>query len=222
MSISNSSVNNQDCSGQQILNDSISHIQARDSDLSAWRLSESSIVSLRMDTCSFNNTWADTCRWKLLRLDHSLARQGTFSNCVFDEFLVVNSFLTAGRFSGCRLTGTVSELSAFALSSFENTCLVRSRMSEVSFIATIWKNCEFRDEDYFFVRFPSSLFINTSFIDCNLRKVIFRWAFFINCRFQACQLPEAVFHNAHFVDTDFPKTDIHQAANLEGVRGLDL
>jgi uncharacterized protein YjbI with pentapeptide repeats len=95
-------------------------------------------------------------------------------------------------------------------------------MSEVSFIGTTWSGCRLENEDYFFVRFPSAVFVDTVFSHCMLRKAIFRRANFINCRFESCQLPEAVFENARFENTIFEDTDIHQAANLNGVVGVEL
>ena len=134
----------------------------------------------------------------------------------------MSSFWNGSRFVDCELQGVASELSEFGLSVFEGTKLCQTRMSEVSFIGTVWRDCEFVGEHYNFVRFPSALFVNTRFVDCLLRKVIFRRARFVNCRFESCRLPESVFHNAEFTDTVFEGTDIHEAANLDGVKGVEL
>ncbi|MCP4265684.1 MAG: pentapeptide repeat-containing protein, partial [Candidatus Brocadiaceae bacterium] len=91
-------------------------------------------------------------------------------------------------------------------------------LREVSFSGTWWRACQFEQEDYFFVRFPSSVFIDTQFVDCRLQKAIFRGATFIRCRFENCKLDDAVFHKARLIDTQWIDTDIRQAATLEEVR----
>jgi uncharacterized protein YjbI with pentapeptide repeats len=95
---------------------------------------------------------------------------------------------------------------------------MRSSFSELSFSGTWWHACRFEQEDYFFVRFPSSVFIDTQFVECRLQKAIFRAATFIRCSFEKCTLDDAVFHNARLIDTKWIDTDINKAANLEGIR----
>ena len=124
------------------------------------------------------------------------------------------------RFVDCKIEGMVSELSSFGLGVFERTTFTKSRLSEVSFIGSVWRDCCFEDENHSFVRFPGALFINTRFVNSTLRKGIFRAARFVNCRFESCRLGDAVFHNADFSDTVFVNTDITEAANIEGVKGL--
>ena len=89
-------------------------------------------------------------------------------------------------------------------------------------IGTNWRYCVLKGEQYDFVRFPSSVFIDTKFINCVMRKAIFRKATFIRCHFDSCQLPDCVFDRAHFIETTFEKTDLREAANLNGVKGLSL
>ena len=81
-----------------------------------------------------------------------------------------------------------------------------------------WHACRFEQENYFFVRFPSSLFIDTHFVECRLQKAIFRAATFIRCCFERCTLDDAVFHKARLIDTKWIDTDINRAANLEEIR----
>jgi len=212
----------QNAAGRFICNETLQNITARESDFSAWRLVNCSVKSLKLWDGRFNYCRAHNCCLSDMAFDHCLCEHGFYSKCTFDGLWATGSFFTSGYFSECRLNRTLSELNSFGLCVFENTIFKKSRMSEVSFIGTTWRGCRFEGEDYDFVRFPSSVFVDTEFADCLLRKAIFRKAVFINCRFTACRLPEAVFHNARFINTVFEQTDIHEAANLDGVEGLPL
>ena len=220
--VSGQEIDGQGFSDQRLIEARLSDIVARRCDLSGWRLTSSDLKNLSLTDSRFNYCWSYHCNWQRLSLDHCLCAHGMYNDCLFDKFSTHTSFLTSSYFVKCRLNAAVSELSSFGLCVFENSQFIDSRMSEVTFIGSVWRDCEFRGASYNFVRFPSALFVNSRFIDCNLRKAIFRRATFINCRFESCQLPESVFHNARFTDTVFDNTDIHQAANLEGVQGLEL
>ena len=222
MFISDRNINNQQLFHQLVIDRHLNNISVTDSDISDGRLISADIQAMKLIETTFNYCRADDCRFRNLSLDHCLAQHGFYHKCHFVDFSAHSSFLTGTSFVDCLLENTVSELNSFGLCVFENSLFANSRMSEVSFIASLWRNCELRDESYNFVRFPSAVFTDTRFVGCKLRKVIFRRARFIRCRFENCQLPEAVFHNAEFTDTVFENTDIYSAANLEGVKGLDL
>jgi len=153
-----------------------------------------------------------------LSLDHVLCYKGHYQDSHWENLQVRNSFLTESNFSGCNFYMTVGELSSFGLSTFRDCNLRGSRFSEVSFSGSWWHACRFEREDYFFVRFPSSLFIDTHFVECRLQKAIFRAATFIRCCFERCTVDDAVFHKARLIDTKWIDTDINRAANLEGIR----
>ena len=210
----------EDVSSRVLMGRTLQNVRALDSDLSGWRISDSSILSLSLVDSRFNHCCANKSRWKELTMDHCVGQHGYYSNCFFDHFVSHSSFLDGSHFVNCQLDQTRSELNSFGMCVFQSSQWRCSHLREVSFIATVWDNCEFRDEDYYFVRFPSAQFYDTRFVNCTLRKVIFRHATFVRCRFESCQLPESVFHNAQFKDTIFDQTDLNEAANIDGVTGL--
>ena len=191
-------------------------------DLSTCRWLDSTIEALTLNGCLFSQGWASRCKFNRLNLDHTRAEHSYYADCDFQTIIAQTCFFTASHFANCTFDKTRSELSTFGLCCFDNTQWRQSKMSEVSFAGIVCRACEFRDEDYFFVRFPSALFVDTVFANCSLKKAIFRRATFIQCRFENCQLPDAVFHNADFIKTTFYQTDIRQAANIDGANGLDL
>lgn len=209
-------------SEQVVAGGEVRNLEARRSDLSGWRMWDSRVAGLKLVESRFNYCWSDGCRLEGLSYDHCLCEHGSYSRCQWDKFSATSSFFTAGHFSGCSFTQSGIGLNSFGLCVFEDTAFRHSRMSEVSFIGSVWRDCVLEDEDYFFVRFPSAIFIRTVFSRCMLRKAIFRRARFIGCRFVSCQLPEAVFENAQFENTIFEDTDLRQAANLSGVQGVKI
>ena len=215
-------LDNEQRTGVWLLDTVFEPVQARQSDLSAWRISNTQLNSLDVDDCKLSHWRADAASYNDLTCEHCLCEHGHYVNCRFENSSLKSCFWTESHFAGCELHNTVGELTSFGLSSFERTTLIGSRLSEVAFIGSFWHDCEFRDEQYDFVRFPCSLFVNTRFINCTLRKVIFRKARFINCRFESCTLPESIFHNAELTNTVFEKTDLHEAANLDGIKGIEL
>ena len=222
METANCDMTDRDVSSQTLAEQTLSHVQARNSDLSNWRIMDCSVLALSMVNSRFNYCVANKSRWDNWTMDHCMAEHGFFSDCSFDRFSVQSSFFTGSRFVNCRFDQTAGELTTFGLCVFRGAQWHRSRLSEVSFINSYWQECEFYEEDFSFVRFPSSVFVNTRFVNCMLRKVIFRKATFLNCSFETCKLPESVFHQARFQQTQFKQTDIHEAANIEGIRGLAL
>ena len=211
----------EDLASRILIGETLTDVRAAGSNLSGWRFTASAVRALSLRDSQFGHWTAHGVRWERLTLDHCVGRYGFYSDCSFDDLEAHSSILNASHFVNCRFDRTRSELSSFGLCAFQGTQWSRSRLSEVAFIATVWHNCEFLDADCSFVRFPGALFVDTSFRHCSLRKAIFRRARFVRCRFENCRLTDSVFHHAEFTDTAFDQTDIHQAANLEGIQGLD-
>ncbi len=213
---------NQDVTGVAFSGQSLGPLQARRADLSFWRLQDSSLADCELVDCRWNGIRGSHSDWTNVTLDHCLMQAGDWRDCTLRHLRLQTTFATEGRFTRCRLEQCTGELSSLGLSVFENCTLCENRFSEVALIGSSWYDCQWHGEHYKFVRFPSSLFINTQFVNCTFQKAIFRCATFINCRFESCTLHESVFHRAKFTNTEFVDTPLDQAANLNGVEGLDL
>ncbi|TVL99681.1 MAG: hypothetical protein CV087_17185 [Candidatus Brocadia sp. WS118] len=200
------------------MQETVSGMNLTKADFSSRCLIGSTVQSftLRDGRCRYLR--AQATRFQHFSVDHVLGDQGYYQDCSWTGLEVRNSFLTGSHFSECTFEATKGELSSFGLSVFSNCNLRGSRLSEVSFSGTWWQNCRFEQEDYFFTRFPSAVFLETTFAECRLQKAIFRAATFIRCSFEKCTLNESVFHKARLIDTKWIDTDIHQAANLERIR----
>jgi len=198
------------------------HVRASRSDLSNWRLVDSSVTDLNILDSQITHWRAHNVQWEAVTIDHCVGEHGFYVNCSFKDLIARNSIFSNGHFVSCRFGQAQSELNSFGMCTFENTHWCGSTLSEVSFIGTVWHQCTFSDEDHYFVRFPRSLFIDTTFQNCSLRKSIFRQATFRRCHFENCCLAESVFHNACFIDTTFQDSNLGKAANLKGAQGLDL
>ena len=200
------------------IKETLPDIDLKQEDLFGRCLIGSTIQSFKLCEGRCRYQRAQDTRFQNFSIDHVLCDKGYYQDCYWEDLQVRNSFLTESHFSGCKFEKTVGELSTFGLSTLYDCELRGSRFSEVSFSGSWWNACRFEQEDYFFVRFPSSVFIDTQFVGCRLQKAIFREATFIRCSFERCTLDDAVFHKARLIDTKWIDTDINQAANLEEVR----
>ena len=63
---------NQNDSGRLVIKETLDNIDARGSDLSRWRLLDSTIEKLTLFDSRFNYTWAHDCRLRALTFDHCL------------------------------------------------------------------------------------------------------------------------------------------------------
>lgn len=200
------------------IQETVSGISLTQADFSNRHFIGGTVQSFTMREGRCRYLHAQGTRFQNFSIDHVLGDQGHYHDCTWSGLEVRDSFLTGSNFSGCTFEATKGALSSFGLSAFSDCRLRESRLSEVSFSGTRWQNCRFEQEDYFFVRFPSAVFIETKFIGCRLQKAIFRAATFIRCSFEKCTLNESVFHKARLIDTQWIDTDIKQAANLEMIR----
>ncbi|OQY98917.1 MAG: hypothetical protein B6D35_10725 [Candidatus Brocadia sp. UTAMX2] len=200
------------------IQETVSGINLTQEDFSNRRLIGSTVQSFTMQDGRRRYLRAQGTRFQNFSVDHVLCDQGHYQDCSWTGLEVRNSFLTGSHFFGCTFEATRGELSSFGLSVFSGCKLRGSRLREVSLSGTWWQGCRFEEEDYFFVRCPSSIFLETTFVGCRLQKAIFRAATFIRCTFERCTLNESVFHKARFIDTKWIDTDIQQAADLERVR----
>ena len=200
---------------RKLIRREISDIDAGPGDLSGRVIFDSQISRLTLTDGNLNYLNAADSKLISFQLDHCQSRQGKFVNCDIEKLRTQSCFLTSSGFTACRCREWVSELSSLDMTAWVDCNLVGSRMSEVTFIGSIWRNCRLDNEQYNFVRFPGSIFVQTEFKDCILRKAIFRRAVFIDCKFINCQIPEAVFQNAQLSNTTFENTDTNKAANLD-------
>lgn len=155
------------------IQETISGTNLMQGDFSNRRLIGSTVQSFKMQDGRCRYLRAQGTRFQNFSIDHVLCDQGNYQDCAWSGLEVRNSFLTGSHFSGCTFEVTMGELSSFGLSFFSDCKLQGSRLSEVSFSGTWWKNCRFEQEDYFLSAFPLRSFLKQGSWDAVCKRSFF-------------------------------------------------